>query len=137
VLPPGTSAGEKYRSSALQILYRARQREMVQPWRFSARYCRCAGVAWLIYSNSQAVPPAPGGEPAIPPRLVERNRGRATHLQYLIGGTNLCGRVNLGRSTAEAALKKASEFLQEGYLDVRISTPRGRLLLPEEFDQLD
>ena len=62
---------------------------------------------------------------------------RTTHLQYLIGGTNLCGRVNLGRSTAEAALKKASEFLQEGYLDVRISTPRGRLLLPEEFDQLD
>jgi len=55
----------------------------------------------------------------------------------LIGGTNLCGRVNLGRSTAEAALKKASEFLQEGYLDVRISTPRGRLLSPEEFDQLD
>jgi hypothetical protein len=50
---------------------------------------------------------------------------------------NLCGRVNLGRNTAEAALKKAREFLQEGYLDVRISTPRGRLLSPEEFDQLD
>ena len=62
---------------------------------------------------------------------------RTIHLQYLIGGTNLCGRVNLGRSTAEAALKKAREFLQEGYLDVRISTPRGRLLSPEEFDQLD
>jgi hypothetical protein len=62
---------------------------------------------------------------------------RTTHLQYLIGGSNLCGRVNLGRSTAEAALKKAREFLQEGYLDVRISTPRGRLLSPEEFDQLD
>ena len=62
---------------------------------------------------------------------------RTTHLQYLIGGTNLCGRVNLGRDTAEAALKKAREFLQEGYLEVRISTPRGRLLSPEEFDQLD
>jgi hypothetical protein len=62
---------------------------------------------------------------------------RTTHLQYLISGTNLCGRVNLGRNTAEAALKKAREFLQEGYLDVRISTPRGRLLSPEEFDQLD
>jgi hypothetical protein len=62
---------------------------------------------------------------------------RTTHLQYLISGTNLCGRVSLGRSTAEAALKKATEFLQEGYLDVRISTPRGRLLSPEEFDQLD
>ena len=62
---------------------------------------------------------------------------RTTHLQYLISGTNLCGRVNLGRTTAEGALKKAREFLQEGYLDVRISTPRGRVLSPEEFDQLD
>ena len=60
-----------------------------------------------------------------------------THLQYLISGRNLSGRVNLGRSTAEAALKKAREFVQEGYLEVRISTPRGRLLSPEEFDQLD
>jgi hypothetical protein len=62
---------------------------------------------------------------------------RTTHLQFLISGRNLCGRVNLGRNTAEAALKKAREFLQEGYLDVRISTPRGRVLSPEEFDQLD
>jgi len=76
VLPLGTSAGETDRSSALQILYRARQRELVQPWRFNARYCHCAGVAWLIYSNSQAVPPSPGGEPAITLCLVERNRGR-------------------------------------------------------------
>jgi hypothetical protein len=61
---------------------------------------------------------------------------KATRLQYLISGRNLCGRVNLGRSTSEAALKKAREFLQEGYFDVRVSTPRGRVLLPEEFDQL-
>jgi hypothetical protein len=62
---------------------------------------------------------------------------RSTHLQYLISGRNLWGRVNLGRGKPEAALKKAREFLQEGYLDVRISTPRGRVLTPEEFDQLD
>lgn len=62
---------------------------------------------------------------------------RTTHLQYLISGKNLCGRVNLGRGTAEAALKKARELLQEGYLDVRVSTPRGLLLAPDEFDQLD
>ena len=62
---------------------------------------------------------------------------RTTHLEYQISGRNLCGCVNLGRSTPEAALKKAREFLQEGYLDVRISTPLGRVLLPEEFDQLD
>ena len=59
------------------------------------------------------------------------------HLQYLISGRNLSGRVNLGRDTPEAALKKAREFLQEGYLDVRISTPRGLALSPDEFYQLD
>jgi hypothetical protein len=62
---------------------------------------------------------------------------RTTHLQYLISGTNPCGRVNLGRGTAVAALKKARELLREGYLDVRISTPRGQLLSPDDFDQLD
>ena len=62
---------------------------------------------------------------------------RATHLQYLISGRNLSGWVSLGRGTPEAALKKAREFLQEGYLDVKISTPRGQVLSPEEFDQLE
>ena len=62
---------------------------------------------------------------------------RTTHQQYLISGRNLCGQVNLGRDTPEAALKKAREFLQEGYLDVKISTPRGLELSPEEFDKLD
>jgi len=62
---------------------------------------------------------------------------RTTHLQYLISGRNLCGRVNLGRATSEAAIKKARELLQEGYLDVKISTPRGMVLEPEEFDQLE
>jgi hypothetical protein len=62
---------------------------------------------------------------------------RTTHLQYLISGRNQSGFVNLGRSTPVAALKKAREFLQEGYLDVRICTPRGLVLEPEEFDQLD
>lgn len=61
---------------------------------------------------------------------------RTTQLPYLISARNQCGRVNLGRSTAAAALKKAGEFLREGYLDVRISTPRGLVLSPEEFDQL-
>lgn len=62
---------------------------------------------------------------------------RTAPLQYLISGRNPSGRVNLGRDTPVAALKKAREFLQEGYLDVRISTPRGRILLPEEFGELD
>ena len=59
---------------------------------------------------------------------------RTTELHYLISGNNQFGRVNLSRG---AAVKKAKELLQEGYLDVRISTPRGRVLLSDEFDQLE
>jgi hypothetical protein len=61
----------------------------------------------------------------------------ATQLQYLVGGNNGAGRINLSRDTAAAALKKARELLQEGYMDVRICTPRGQILLPDEFDQLE
>jgi hypothetical protein len=62
---------------------------------------------------------------------------RTTGLQYLISGNNQFGRVNLSRAAAGAAVEKAKELLQEGYLDVRISTPRGRVLLSDEFDQLE
>jgi len=47
---------------------------------------------------------------------------RTTELHYLISGNNQFGRVNLSRA-AGAAVKKAKGLLQEGYLDVRISTP--------------
>ncbi|WFU45857.1 hypothetical protein QA640_44400 (plasmid) [Bradyrhizobium sp. CB82] len=46
-------------------------------------------------------------------------------------------RQNLGRATAAAALRKARQLLQEGYIDVRICTPRGQILLPDEFNQLE
>ena len=62
---------------------------------------------------------------------------RTNELHYLISGNNQFGRVNLSRVAAEAAVKKAKELLQEGYFDVRISTPRGRILLSDEFDQLE
>jgi len=61
----------------------------------------------------------------------------AAKLQYLISGNNQFGRVNLGRATAMAALKKAKELLQEGYMDVKICTPRGQVLRSDEFDHLD
>ena len=61
---------------------------------------------------------------------------RTSELHYLISGNNQFGRVNLSRAAA-AAVKKAKELLQEGYLDVRIPTPRGRILLSDEFDQLE
>jgi hypothetical protein len=60
-----------------------------------------------------------------------------TRLQYLVSGNHPFGRVNLGRATASAALTKASELLQDGYMDVRIRTPRGVVLRSGDFDQLD
>ena len=41
---------------------------------------------------------------------------RTTELHYLISGNNQFGRVNLSRVAAGAAVKKAKELLQEGYL---------------------
>lgn len=57
-------------------------------------------------------------------------------LQYLVSGNHAFGPVNLGRATAEAALKKANELLQDGYMDVRICTPRGVVLRSDDFGQL-
>ncbi|AWM11153.2 MULTISPECIES: hypothetical protein [Bradyrhizobium] len=59
---------------------------------------------------------------------------RTPQLQYLVSGRDQSGYVSLSRDTTSAALKKARELLQEGYLDVRICTPQGRLLLSDEFD---
>jgi hypothetical protein len=58
-------------------------------------------------------------------------------LQYLISGNDQFGGVNLGRATASAALKTANELLGDGYMDVRICTPRGVVLRSDEFGQLD
>jgi len=57
--------------------------------------------------------------------------------QYQVSGIHQFGRVSLGRATTAAALQKAKELLQEGYMDVRICTPRGRVLLSDQFDQLE
>ena len=62
---------------------------------------------------------------------------KTSALHYLISGNNQFGRVNLSPAAAGAAVRKAKELLQEGYLDVRISTPRGRIVLSDEFDQLE
>jgi ribosomal protein L19E len=59
------------------------------------------------------------------------------HLKYLIGGEYDGIRENLGRATAAAALRKARQLLQEDYIDVRICTPRGQVLSPDEFNQLE
>jgi hypothetical protein len=61
----------------------------------------------------------------------------ATKLQYLVSGNDQHARVNLGRPTAASAVKKARELVEQGYMDVRICTPRGQILMPDEFDQLE
>lgn len=60
-----------------------------------------------------------------------------TRLQFLVSGSNQFTRINIGRSTAAEAVKEARELVGRGYMDVRISTPRGQVVLPDEFDQLD
>jgi hypothetical protein len=60
-----------------------------------------------------------------------------TPLQYLVSGRDSGGYVSLARTTTADALKKARELLHEGYVDVRICTPQGRILLSDEFDQFE
>ena len=61
----------------------------------------------------------------------------AAQLKYLVSGNHQFGRITLGRPTAAEALKKAKDLLERGYMDVRICTPRGLILLSDEFDQLE
>jgi hypothetical protein len=58
-------------------------------------------------------------------------------LKYLVGGNRDGLRENLRRGTAAAAVRKARQLLHQGYLDVRICTPRGRVLLEDEFNHLE
>lgn len=57
-------------------------------------------------------------------------------MPYLVSGTNKSGSSNLGRGTATVALRLARKLLREGYMDVRVCTPRGRVLQSDEFDEL-
>ena len=60
-----------------------------------------------------------------------------TRLQFLVSGNNQFTRINIGRPTAAEAVREARELVGRGYMDVRICTPRGQVVLPDEFDQLD
>ncbi|MET4197732.1 hypothetical protein [Bradyrhizobium sp. LA6.12] len=62
---------------------------------------------------------------------------RATIVPYLVSGTNEYGSSNLGRGNATVALRLARKLLREGYMDVRVCTPRGRLLQSDELDELE
>jgi hypothetical protein len=62
---------------------------------------------------------------------------RTLRVPYLVSGTNEYGSANLGRGTAAVALKLARKLLREGYMDVKVCTPQGRLLQPDELDELE
>ena len=62
---------------------------------------------------------------------------RATIVPYLVSGTNEYGSSNLGRGKATFALRLARKLLREGYMDVTVCTPRGRLLQSDELDELE
>ena len=61
----------------------------------------------------------------------------ATRLQFLVSGNKQLSRINIGRATAAEAVREARELVGRGYMDVRICTPRGQIVLADEFDQLD
>ncbi|WP_439372588.1 hypothetical protein ACRQ5Q_02845 [Bradyrhizobium sp. PMVTL-01] len=63
--------------------------------------------------------------------------GRTTRVPWLVGGTNEYGSANLGRGSATVALRLARKLLRDGYMDVRICTPRGRVLQADELGELE
>jgi hypothetical protein len=61
---------------------------------------------------------------------------RATRIPYLVSATNEYGCSNLGRGNAGLALRLARKFLRDGFMDVKVCTPRGRVLQSDELDEL-
>ena len=70
-------------------------------------------------------------------RKKPRTASGRPELKYLVGGNHEGLRENSRRATAAAAVKKARQLLRQGYLDVRICTPRGQVLLEDEFNHLE
>jgi hypothetical protein len=58
-------------------------------------------------------------------------------LKYLVSGNHEGISEHLGRVTVTAALRKARQLVREGYIDVRICTPRGQVLLSDDFNHLE
>jgi hypothetical protein len=54
-------------------------------------------------------------------------------MPYIISGTNSVGALNLKRDSAAAAIKKARELAADGFRDVEITDPEGRVHDHAEF----
>ena len=61
---------------------------------------------------------------------------RAIRVPYLVSATSEYGCANLGRGSASLALRLARKFLRDGAIDVKVCTPRGRVLQSDELDHL-
>ena len=61
---------------------------------------------------------------------------RILRVPYLVSGSDEYGSSNLGRGSAAVALRLARKLLRQGYVDVRVCTPRGRVLQADELDEL-
>ncbi|WP_280708128.1 hypothetical protein [Bradyrhizobium sp. BR13661] len=57
-------------------------------------------------------------------------------MPYLVWATSEYGSTNLGRGSAAVALRLARKLLRDGYMDVRVCTPRGRVLQSDELNEL-
>jgi hypothetical protein len=55
---------------------------------------------------------------------------------YFIKGTNLIGTITLRRVSSVGAIKKAGELIVDGYREVQITAPDGRLFGHEDFNKL-
>jgi hypothetical protein len=96
------------------------------------------GGASIVSASFERLIGATGHRAAVFSAFGQRSgMDSAAQLQFLVSGNNQFGRVTLGRTTATQALKKAHELLELGYMDVRIYTPRGQILQPDEFDRLE
>ncbi|MGY0570947.1 hypothetical protein ACTGJ9_007720 [Bradyrhizobium sp. RDM12] len=61
---------------------------------------------------------------------------RPIRVPYLIWATGEYGSAHHGRSDANVALRMARKLLRDGFMDVRVCTPRGRVLQSDELDDL-
>jgi|KBSMisStandDraft_5_1062788.scaffolds.fasta_scaffold329631_2 hypothetical protein len=57
-------------------------------------------------------------------------------MKFYIQGLDTSGSVTLHRESVPAAIKKATELISDGYLNVEIITPDGAACHAGEFDQL-
>jgi hypothetical protein len=61
---------------------------------------------------------------------------KAKHLKFLVSGSNH-SRASMLVMPRLRKRKHAKELLARGYVEVKICTPRGQILLPDDFVQLE